>query len=103
MKDVSFSNSMIEGNNRILKQTYLKDKTLNFEELENYLDHAIDEYNNIKPHYFHKIYTPTEIYNQTRTKKTPNSILKKLNKERIVHNKNYSCGKYEQVELPRIK
>ena len=39
---------MIEGNNRILKQTYLKDKTLNFEELENYLDQVIDEYNNIK-------------------------------------------------------
>ena len=28
---------MIEGNNRILKQTYLKNKTFSFEELENYL------------------------------------------------------------------
>lgn len=92
LKDVSFSNSMIEGNNRILKQTYLKDKTLNFEELENYLDHAIDEYNNIKPHYFHKIYTPTEIYNQPELKNTK-LYFEKLNKERIVHNKNYSCGK----------
>ena len=52
--------------NRILKQTYLKDKTLNFEELENYLDQVIDEYNNIKPHYFHKIYTPTEDRKSTR-------------------------------------
>ena len=26
LKDVLFSNSLIEGNNRILKQTYLKDK-----------------------------------------------------------------------------
>ena len=92
LKDVSFSNSMIEGNNRILKQTYLKDKTLNFEELENYLDHAIDEYNNIKPHYFHKIYTPTEIYNQPELKNTK-LYFEKLNKERIANNKNYSCGK----------
>ena len=30
LKDVSFSNSMIEGNNRILKQTYLKDKNIEF-------------------------------------------------------------------------
>lgn len=37
LKDISFSNSMIEGNNRILKQTYLKNKTFSFEELENYL------------------------------------------------------------------
>ena len=62
------------------------------EELENYLDHAIDEYNNIKPHYFHKIYTPTEIYNQPELKNTK-LYFEKLNKERIVHNKNYSCGK----------
>lgn len=34
-----------------------------------HLAFAIDEYNNIKPHYFHKIYTPTEIYNQPKLKK----------------------------------
>jgi hypothetical protein len=62
------------------------------EELENYLDHAIDEYNNIKPHYFHKIYTPTEIYNQPELKNTK-LYFEKLNKERIANNKNYSCGK----------
>lgn len=55
LKDVNFSNCMIEGNNRILKQNYFKDKIFSFEELEKYLDYAIDEYNNIKPHYFHKI------------------------------------------------
>lgn len=61
---------MIEGTNRILKQTYLKDKTFSLEELEKYSDYTIDEYNNIKPHYFHKIYTPTEIYNQPKLKNT---------------------------------
>ena len=92
LKDVSFSNSMIEGNNRILKQTYLKDKTFSFEELENYLAIAINEYNTIKPHYFHKIYTPTEIYEQPELKNTK-LLFDKINKDRIANNKNYSCGK----------
>ena len=92
LKDVSFSNSMIEGNNRILKQTYLKDKTFSFEELENYLAIAINEYNTIKPHYFHKIYTPTEIYEQSELKNTK-LLFDKINKDRIANNKNYSCGK----------
>ena len=92
LKDVSLSNSMIEGNNRILKQTYLKDKTFSFEELENYLAIAINEYNTIKPHYFHKIYTPTEIYEQPELKNTK-LLFDKINKDRIANNKNYSCGK----------
>lgn len=58
-----FSNSLIEGNNRILKQCYLKDKKLTKEELPNYIAESIKEYNYEKPHYPHKIYTPDEIYN----------------------------------------
>ena len=53
LKDVVFSNSLIEGNNRILKQSYLNGKTLNFEELEVCLWSSINEYNQEKPHYIH--------------------------------------------------
>lgn len=55
-----FSNSLIEGNNRILKQTYLKDKELILEELPDYITESIKEYNSEKPHYEHKNYTPNE-------------------------------------------
>ena len=60
LKDVLFSNSLIEGNNRILKQTYLKDKELTQKELPDYITESIKEYNSEKPHYVHKIYTPDE-------------------------------------------
>lgn len=55
LKDVLFSNSLIEGNNRILKQTYLKDKELTQEELPDYITESIKECNSEKPHYVHKI------------------------------------------------
>ena len=60
LKDVQFSNSLIEGNNRILKQTYLKDQQLTWAELPDYISESIQEYNSEKPHYLHKIYTPDE-------------------------------------------
>ena len=60
LKDVLFSNSLIEGNNRILKQTYLKDKELTQEELPDHIAKSIKEYNSEKPHYVHKNYTPDE-------------------------------------------
>lgn len=62
LKDVLFSNSLIEGNNRILKQTYLKDKVLTQEELPDYIAKSIKEYNSENPHYVHKIYTQTTYY-----------------------------------------
>ena len=92
LKDVVFSNSLIEGNNRILKQSYLNGKTLNFEELEVCLWSSINEYNQEKPHYIHQIYTPDEIFTKPELKNTK-VFFENLNKERIANNKTYSCGK----------
>ena len=87
-----FSNSLIEGNNRILKQTYLKDIKLSSAELEPYITKSIIEYNSIKPHYFHKIYTPDEIFNKPELKETK-LLFETLNKERMAANKAFACGK----------
>ena len=92
LKDVIFSNSLIEGNNRILKQTYLKDIELRSIELENYISQSITEYNSEKPHYFHKIYTPDEVYETPELKDTK-IFFDNLNKERIAANKAFVCGK----------
>ena len=92
LKDVLFSNSLIEGNNRILKQSYLKDKKLTQEELPNYIAESMKEYNSEKPHYTHKIYTPDEIYKKPELKNTK-LFFDKLNQQRIQNNKNYSCGR----------
>ncbi|MFC6269814.1 DDE-type integrase/transposase/recombinase [Frigoriflavimonas asaccharolytica] len=92
LKDVLFSNSLIEGNNRILKQTYLKEVELSSIELENYISQSITEYNSEKPHYFHKIYTPDEIYENPELKDTK-IFFAQLNKERIAANKAFVCRK----------
>ena len=87
-----FSNSLIEGNNRILKQTYLKDIELSSIELEAYISQSIIEYNSEKPHYFHKIYTPDEVYGNPELKDTK-IFFDNLNKERIAANKAFVCIK----------
>ena len=92
LKDVLFSNSLIEGNNRILKQSYLKNVELSSAELESYINKSIIEYNSIKPHYFHKIYTPDEIFKNPELKDTK-IFFETLNKERIEANKSFVCGK----------
>lgn len=92
LKDVLFSNSLIEGNNRILKQTYLKNKELTQEDLPDYISKSINEYNSEKPHYVHKIYTPDEIHRNPELKNTK-LLFDKLNQQRIQENQNYSCGK----------
>jgi transposase InsO family protein len=92
LKDVLFSNSLIEGNNRILKQTYLKDQQLTRAELTRYISESIQEYNSEKPHYVHKIYTPDEVFENPELKDTK-LFFDKLNQRRILDNKNYSCGK----------
>ncbi|WP_027375672.1 hypothetical protein [Kaistella palustris] len=92
LKDVLFSNSLIEGNNRILKQTYLKNIELSSIELEDYISQSITEYNSEKPHYFHKIYTPDEVYGNPELKDTK-IFFSKLNIERIEANKAFVCGK----------
>lgn len=92
LKDVLFSNSLIEGNNRILKQTYLKNKDLTSAELSDYISESIKEYNSEKPHYSHKIHTPDEIHDKPELKNTK-LVFEKLNQQRIQDNQNYSCGK----------
>ena len=92
LKDVLFSNSLIEGNNRILKQTYLKDKQLTRVELPDYISDSIKEYNSEKPHYVHKIYTPDEVFKNPELKDTK-LFFDKLNQKRIQDNKGYSCAK----------
>ena len=92
LKDVLFSNSLIEGNNRILKQTYLKDKELTQKELPDYIAKSIKEYNSEKPHYVHKIYTADDVFENPELKDTK-LIFDNLNQQRMENNKNYSCGK----------
>jgi putative transposase len=92
--DVTFSNSMVEAYNKILKYGFLYHKELpDFVALKNYLPKAIKEYNEIRPHHAHKYLTPTEVLNgqqiqQDKFKQEFKQAMIKRNKE----HQNPECG-----------
>jgi len=68
LKDVTFSNSVIEGTYRIMKSSYFRKKQILSSNIEQELEFFIDDYNNNRPHYIHKIYTPDEIFQNPELK-----------------------------------
>ncbi len=63
LKDIHFSNSMIEAVNKTLKYSWLlRSKFHDLKELERYLETAVQEYNHVRPHHAHKYQTPAEAY-----------------------------------------
>lgn len=68
LKDVTFSNSIIEGNFRIMKQSYFRRRTILASTIQKEIYFFVDDYNNHKPHYVHEIYTPSEIHNNPNLK-----------------------------------
>lgn len=63
LRDISFSNSMIEAANKSLKYRYLFPKQIeNLAQLQKILKSAVEEYNWVKPHASLHGYTPAELY-----------------------------------------
>lgn len=90
LKEVRFSNSMVEAPYRILKSRYFQDKQILSTTIHQELDFFIQDYNYKRPHYAHVLYTPNEIA------KNPKLLdikprLQKVNKARLEFNKNYCC------------
>lgn len=92
LKDVTFSNSVVEGNFRIMKQSYFRKRTILSDTIEKEMDFFVDDYNNHRPHYIHEIYTPDEIHENPLLKNV-RPITKASLKDRIVSNKNRNCIK----------
>ncbi len=63
LKDIRFSNSPVEAIHRIMKGRYLKNQRFaNIKSLVTFLNWAVHDYNNLRPHYKHKYLTPNEAY-----------------------------------------
>jgi len=63
LKDIRFSNSLVEAVHRTMKSRYLKGKKFeSIKALDKYLKWAVDDYNTIRPHYKHRPRTPYEVY-----------------------------------------
>jgi len=92
LKDVTFSNSIIEGNFRIMKQSYFRKRQILSETIVQEMDFFVDDYNNHRPHYVHEIYTPSEIHLDPNLKNI-RPRLKNALKDRIASNKKRNCIK----------
>ena len=91
LKDVVFSNSMVESSFRMMKTYYLKQGIPEDQFIEE-LKFSIEDINTRRPHYAHLIYTPDEVHQNPELKQTK-PFLQKVNQNRIAENKNYSCEK----------
>jgi putative transposase len=92
-KDIQFSNSMVEAFNKKLKYQHLFPYDIrDFCSLEKHLAKAIQEYNEIRPHYAHKYLTPSQVYSGLSLDRE--EIRKRIveaGKIRIIVNRNASC------------
>jgi hypothetical protein len=87
---VKFSNSIIEGTYRILKSKYSQDRPILSSTINEEVDFFVKDYNNVRPNYEHKIYTPNEIF-KTPSLKQIKPILEKSYKARLTSNQLTSC------------
>lgn len=90
LKDVTFSNSIVEGPYKIMKSYYFRIKQILSTTIRQELEFFINNYNNEKPCNKHKIYTPNEIHKNPELADVK-LVLNKSNKERLEYNRNYCC------------
>ena len=90
LKDVTFSNSIVEGPYKIMKSYYFRSKEIRSTTIHQELEFFIDDYNNNRPCYKHRIYTPNEVHENPELASIK-LVLQKSNQERLQENRNYCC------------
>jgi transposase InsO family protein len=90
LKDVTFSNSIVEGPYKIMKSYYFRSKEILSTTINEELKFFIEDYNNNRPCHKHKIYTPNEIH-QNPELADIKIVLNKSNLQRLEENRNYCC------------
>ena len=90
LKEVRFSNSMIEGNFKMLKKFLRSRGEIHSTQLLKEVDYFIKTYNEKKPTYQHQIHTPNEVHlNPELANIKP--VLQKVNEERLAANRASCC------------
>ena len=90
LKDVTFSNSVVEGPYKIMKTYYFRTKEILSTTIYEELKFFIEDYNYNRPCHKHKIYTPNEIHLNPELANIK-IILDKSNQQRLQENRNYCC------------
>lgn len=91
-KDIKFSNAPAEVINRIIKNRYLKNKKFeSVKSLEKFLEWAITDYNEKRPHNKFKTRTPYEVYYNIGLTFDLKERMEEGRRKRIVENKSGRC------------
>jgi hypothetical protein len=75
-----------------MKQSYFRKRTILSSTMVKEMDFFVKDYNELRPHYEHEIYTPDEIHLNPELKNVRPRIKGAL-KDRIVSNKKRKCIK----------
>ncbi len=97
-KDVAFSNSMIEGTFKTLQQHLRKRGEIFSYTINKEMQYFVTDYNHIRLHYAHLIYTPDELHDNPQCINAK-PVLERINKERLA-NKRKSCCKFALEKIP---
>lgn len=93
LKDVPFSNSVVEAQNKLLKYRYLfKNQVQDINELRSSLKWIVDDYNNNRPHISLNGLTPYEAYTgKTIDKMRFSAQIGQAKKDRLTQNRKELC------------
>lgn len=89
-QDVFFSNSMIEGHFKILKQHLRTRGDIYSHNIHKEIDRFVKDHNENKPTYKHQIYTPNEIHENPKLAELK-PVIEKVNKDRLLANRTSCC------------
>ncbi len=90
LRDVVFSNSIVEAPYRILKSRYFQNRPILSTTIQQELDFFVNDYNNNRPHYAHILYTPNEVAQKPELLNVK-PTLQRINRERLENNRAYCC------------
>ena len=90
LKDVHFSNSMIEGHFKTLKKFLRSHGDIHSYDFHKLIESFIRDYNSIRPHHQHQIHTPEEIHKSPELANIK-PYLERINKERLQSNRSSCC------------
>ncbi len=90
LKDVTFSNSIVEGPYKIMKSYYFRKQEIYASDIQEKVDFFVTDYNYNKPCHKHRYFTPNEVHlNPKILDSIP--ILTNCNQARLDANRNYCC------------
>ena len=96
LKDVTYSNNMVENPFKTMKSKYFRGKEIIESTFAQELHHFVQDFNSERPHYAHELYTPDEVHLNPEIKGT-RPDLAQARQKRLETNRNYCCKAFKVV------